>query len=111
MTKARIPTLSRGAFSAVLNHGQRVQTSLMTVFWRRAGRLAVGIAVSRKFRTAVQRNRARRRLREVLRQHFELVPEGTEVIWVLQPEVAEVPFPLLVQEFKRTLEILRKRES
>ncbi|MGQ9560950.1 MAG: ribonuclease P protein component [Candidatus Oleimicrobiaceae bacterium] len=111
MAKATIPTLKRGAFSEVLAQGQRVQFPLLTVFWRPASRRAVGIAVSSKVRTAVQKNRARRRFREVLRQHLDQIPEEMEIVWLLQPGVVNVPFPRLVDHLRRTLVALRQRDS
>ncbi len=111
MARATIPTLKRRAFSEVLAQGGRLRFRLFTVFWRPAPRRAVGIAVSSKVRTAVQRNRARRRLREVLRQHLDQIPEEMEIVWLLQPEVIDVPFPRLVHQFERTLVALRQRGS
>jgi ribonuclease P protein component len=69
----------------------------------------VGIAVSRRVRTAVQRNRAKRRLRELLRRHAQQIPEGIQAVWLLHPDVADVPFARLADEFRRTIDALRER--
>lgn len=63
--------------------------------------------MSRKVRTAVQRNRAKRRLREVVRRCAEEIPEGVQIVCVGHPDVAVVPFDHLVQEFCNQLGTVR----
>ncbi|MBC7188566.1 MAG: ribonuclease P protein component [Calditrichaeota bacterium] len=109
MARRALPTLKKGAFSEVMAAGNKVHGPLVTLFWRESAERGVGIAVSRKVRTAVQRNRAKRRVRELLRRYEQQIPEGVQAVWLLQPEVAEIPFVRLVDEFERTMEALRER--
>lgn len=53
----------------------------------------IAVVVSKKvMKTAVGRNRIRRRVYEVLRKNFELVPRGKDYIFVIfSKEVMEMP--------------------
>jgi ribonuclease P protein component len=70
-----------------------------------AGASRVGVTVSRKIRTAVERNRARRRLREVARVHL-LGPDSPlsqvgiryDVVLIARPAALEVSFADLKAE-------------
>ena len=62
---------SRREFVPVQEQGRRVSSKYMTVLGRAGSGTSdrLGIIASRKFGGAVQRNRAKRRLREVFRRH------------------------------------------
>jgi ribonuclease P protein component len=73
-----------------------------------AGEWRVGVAVSRRLRGAVNRNRVRRRLREAARAH--LLPRGSaspetgigyDVVLVGRPAALELPLPVLEDEAAR----------
>jgi ribonuclease P protein component len=60
------------------------------VFCRRAeasGPGRIGLSVSRRVGGAVVRNRVRRRLRELIRRHWEGLPEGCEVVFHVYPAI------------------------
>ena len=70
-----------------------------------AGESRVGVTVSRKIRTAVERNRARRRLREVARAHLlgtdsplSQVGIRYDVVLIARPAALEVSFADLKAE-------------
>lgn len=60
----------------------------------------VAVIVSRKvFKSAVKRNRVRRRLFEIVRHRFDLIPVGTDlVITVFSGDVLDLPADQLSQE-------------
>jgi ribonuclease P protein component len=60
----------------------------------------VGFAVSRQLRRAVQRNRARRRIREAYRQVRELIADDVELVVVARPGAATRPFRGLVEDMR-----------
>ncbi len=107
MPKMKVPTVKGAAFSEVIASGQKVQGSLLTLFWRAAPQRALGITVSRKVRTAVQRNRAKRRVREVVRLNADKIPQGVEIVCIAHPEVVGAPFERLVEEFLHQLRAVR----
>jgi ribonuclease P protein component len=48
----------------------------------------VGILVSRRVGKAVERNRARRLLREALRRHVGRLAPGWDLVWIARPAIA-----------------------
>lgn len=80
----------------------------MTMFTREreAGPARLGIAATRKMGDAVERNRAKRLVRELFRHH----KPGTSVDVVIVPrrEMLEAPFARIETEFKA---LLGKRAS
>lgn len=70
-----------------------------------SGELRVGVTVSRKLRRAVDRNRARRRLREAVRRRLppagtpaERRPPGYDIVLIGRPAVLDVPLSVLEEE-------------
>jgi ribonuclease P protein component len=71
-----------------------------------------GFTVSRKVGTAVERNRARRRLKEVVRR-FEAgaVNPGYDYVMVARREAIYEPFASLTAEFKRAIQRLARERG
>lgn len=68
----------------------------------------VGFTTSRKVGNAVTRNRARRRLRELVRQHVPgLMQPGYDLVFIGRTAAASVPFPLLLQHFEQAVQRLK----
>jgi ribonuclease P protein component len=64
----------------------------------------VGFTVSRKVGTAVERNRARRRLREIVRLcDAERFKPGNDYVLIGRRAALELPFARLVEDFARAL--------
>ena len=64
----------------------------------------VGFTVSRKVGTAVERNRARRRLREVVRLcDADRFKPGSDYVLIGRRAALELPFARLVEDFARAL--------
>jgi ribonuclease P protein component len=70
-----------------------------------AGR--VGLTVSKAMGKAHQRNRIKRRMREALRRHVDLVPVGFDLIFHPRRSVLTVEFAELEGEIVRILEVAR----
>ena len=68
----------------------------------------VGFTTSRKVGNAVTRNRARRRLRELVRLHVPtLFQPGFDLVLIGRTAAASVPFPLLVQHLEQAAQRLK----
>ena len=67
----------------------------------------VGIIASRRVGNAVERNRARRRLREVVRRHLPLVKEGTWLVLIARRNAVSASFEAIEREWL----LLTKRAS
>lgn len=70
------------------------------------GQGRVGYTASRKVGNAIVRNRAKRRLREVVRLSGG-VPEGMDIVLIARTSAAEREFTLLLKDFAAGLEKLR----
>lgn len=62
----------------------------------------LGVAATRKLGSAVERNRAKRRARELFRRHK--VPAGLDVIIVPRREMLDAPFDSLEADYLAALE-------
>ena len=96
-----------GDFRTVREQGRRLDCGAFTVwFFSRpaegtpAGLPRIGVVASiASVGAAVQRNRAKRRLREVFRQHQGLVPAGSDLLLVARAAVNRLDYPALEQKF------------
>ena len=94
----------RSEFTGVFDRGVKRHGQLMSVCAQVAGerRARVGIAASKKLGGAVERNLAKRRIREVFRC-LEL-PAGLEVIVIPRPGLMRAPLAAVRQEFEQLVE-------
>jgi ribonuclease P protein component len=85
-------------------HGQ-----FLTLYVRRRaeGSSRTAVVAGRRIGTAVDRNRARRRLRALLATQD--VPSGVDMVLVAKPGTDRVTFALLAQDYRRVRERLAAR--
>jgi ribonuclease P protein component len=100
----------RAEFQHVYEHGTRVHGRYCTVFVlqndRSRGRL--GIAATRKLGGAVQRNLAKRLIREVFRRNK--IADGFDVVVVPRRELLDASLTVLETDYRNTIErVLRQR--
>lgn len=62
------------------------------------------ITSTKVMKKAVDRNRAKRRMREVVRLLWKEIPKNVQILFVLQPPVKDIPHAELVAEVKHLLE-------
>jgi ribonuclease P protein component len=92
-------------FRAVREEGRRIDGGCFQLVWRTRppGASAiprVGVVASRAaVGGAVQRNFAKRRLREVYRRHQDAVPPGLDLILTARAALLRLGFPELEQKF------------
>ena len=94
----------RADYVAVYDRGRKVGRRLMTVFLLEngQGRPRLGIAATRKFGPAVQRNRAKRLVREVFRRHKPAV--GIDVVVVPRREMIGAGIDRVEADFVSAME-------
>ena len=68
----------------------------------------LGITASRKIGGAVQRNRARRLIREAFRAHFSELPVGVDVVVIVRKPLGERKLPAVLEEWQRALPRIRR---
>jgi ribonuclease P protein component len=91
-------------FQALFQRGKRIDRPSMIVLWRATAEpRRAGFAVSRQIRGAVQRNRARRRLREAYRATRDTAPAHTALVIIGRPGALREPFAALASELRGAL--------
>lgn len=99
----------RAEFELIYKTGLKRSGRLMTMFTRdrEAGTARLGIAATRKMGPAVERNRAKRLVRELFRHHKPA--EGIDVVVVPRREMLDAPYARLEAEFRALLDRHRRR--
>jgi len=91
-------------FQKLFQQGTRIERPSLIVLWKESGRQGrVGFAVSRQTRSAVRRNRVRRRLREAYRlaRGAEAIPG--DLVIVARRSALTGPFDTLVRDVRSAL--------
>lgn len=77
---------SRGGVRYVYQNGKTIRTAKMSLVFapNNRGYTRIAVAVSKKVeKSAVKRNRIRRRVFEILRKNFDMIPQKTDYIFVV----------------------------
>jgi len=93
----------RAEFAAVREQGKSQHGNFMVLgIWQSPSpELArIGVITARRTGTAVERNRARRRLREIFRLHRGLLPAGLWMVVVLRKAAVRATFAALTEEWR-----------
>jgi ribonuclease P protein component len=70
--------------------------------------LRLGITASRKIGNAVQRNRARRLIREAFRAVFSELPSGLDIVVIVRRPLGERKMQAMLEEWRRALPRIRR---
>ncbi len=104
LTLPRPARLSRRAeFAAVREQGKSQHGNFMVLgTWQSpaSAPARIGVITARRVGTAVERNRARRRLREIFRLHRGLLPSGLWMVVVLRRAAVRATFAALTEEWR-----------
>ena len=92
---------SRGGVKYVYKHGKTLRTSKMSLTFTEntRGFTRIAVVVSKKVaKSAVKRNRIRRRVYEALRLNLDLIPKKTDYIFIIySDDILTMPFKELEQ--------------
>ncbi|RMG16298.1 MAG: ribonuclease P protein component [Deltaproteobacteria bacterium] len=92
----------RREFVEVQRYGRSVRTRVLVllVATNELGRRRLGVTVSRRVsRRAVDRNRIKRRLREIFRRERGVLPDGVDVVLVARPAALDASYETLRSAF------------
>jgi ribonuclease P protein component len=98
--------LKRDEFRRVYEQGRKLHARYFTAFILpgRDSRPRIGITATRKIGNAVERNRARRLLREAFRKNKWLVPAGIDIVINVKRPLVEAAYGDLEGDFIAFLE-------
>jgi ribonuclease P protein component len=97
----------RTEFQGVYEEGAKVHGAYFVVFCRRSGGKEpsrVGFTLPRRLGKAVVRNRARRRLRELVRLHWPQLPDGYELVFHVRQPIVKADKQALEAEIRRVFQ-------
>ena len=98
--------LKRDLFRRVYEEGRKIQARHFTAFVlpNSGGQSRIGITATRKMGNSVERNRARRLVREVFRKNKWLVPRGVDIVINVKRPLVEAHYRDLEGDFITFLE-------
>ncbi len=94
-------------FTEIFTHGKRYNSKNILVLVKADEKTKFGLAVSKKIKGAVKRNRAKRRLKEVLRLNKAVFPEHKNYILLAKPGIEKQNFQLLTEELVELIKQVR----
>lgn len=103
--------LSRKDFSFIRKQGSRIwsQSLVASVHVSTQPRKRLGLSVSKRYGNAVQRNRFKRRIRELFRRENDAFPSGTTLHISPVHKNGEPPFSQLKSDFISLFKRLKKK--
>lgn len=98
--------LKRDVFVRTYEKGRKLQARYFTAFVlpNLEGKSRIGITTTRKLGNSVERNRARRLVREVFRKNKWLVPSGVDIVINPKKPLSKLNYPDLESDFLAFLE-------
>jgi ribonuclease P protein component len=92
-------------FQTVRQRGRSFAGPLLALYARpNGGRPSrVGISVGKRFGPAVDRNRIKRRIREIARSRILALPTGWDLVFIPRSKAAEAPFAEIAAAVDRAL--------
>lgn len=102
--------LARSDFKRVLAQGRKQtvdRTCTLFVLPNPLGRKRLGIIASRKVGTAVARNRAKRKIREIFRRHKHLGGRNMDIVVISARKLVNLPYAILEQKLIKTLQAVQ----
>ena len=102
------PIVRNTEFARAYRRGKNyVSPFLVTyVLRRKSGRVRLGITTSKKIGKAVQRNRARRVIKEAYRLLEQQVPPSWDICFVARSKTCRVPMDLVQKMMRQQLEAI-----
>ena len=99
--------LARSDFKKVMTQGRKKMVDrTCTLFFlpNSLGRKRLGIIASRKVGNAVDRNRAKRKIREIFRRHKNLGGQDVDIVVISARKLVNLPYATLEQKLTQTLQ-------
>jgi ribonuclease P protein component len=99
--------LVRPDFKKVMTLGRKKMVDrTCTLFFlpNSLGRKRLGIIASRKVGNAVERNRAKRKIREIFRRHKNLGGQDLDIVVISARKLVNLPYAILEQKLTQTLQ-------
>ena len=90
-------------FRALIGQGKRLSSKHITLYFTESSALKYGFAVSRKVGNAVKRNKAKRKIKEILWLKRELLPENIKIVIFAKSGCERIEFRELESEYVKLI--------
>jgi ribonuclease P protein component len=102
---------SRKQFLQIYEQGQRVHSAYFVLFGvaGASGRTRLGITATKKFGSAVLRNRIKRVVREIFRNHRDALPHPVDLVVNVKASAREQTFARLAGDLDAAMRTLSRR--
>jgi ribonuclease P protein component len=107
----RIIIKSSRDFDSIFRWGKRASSEHLLILFREAKQTRFGFTVSKEIKGAVKRNRAKRRLKEIVRLSQDKMPSKREYVFLAKAGVESSHFASLENEFLELLKRINQRRS
>ena len=99
----------RPEFLRVLQNGRKFHSRFFTVHVMSGneGSARLGVVASRKTGNAVERNRAKRLLRETFRQSYPMLPDGTDFVFVAKRAITKAKLKDVERDFRGAIGLMK----
>jgi ribonuclease P protein component len=103
--------LARSSFKRVYEHGRKYQSKYFTAFVlaNPVGGSRIGITATRRIGGSVERNRARRLIREAFRKNKKTAPAGLEIVFNVKATMVGAEYRMFEADFVAFLRRLDTR--
>jgi ribonuclease P protein component len=93
-------------FSAIFEHGTLIQENLLIAYVRKnsENKIRYGICVGKKIGNSVERNRIKRRLREIIRMHSGDIEASHDIVVVARASCKRASYWLMAEKFRKLCE-------
>lgn len=87
-------------FINVYKSGRRVSSLFFVMYIKKnnLGYSRLGISVSKKVGKSVIRNRIKRQIKEIVRENYDLIKSGWDIVFSVRPAAAELDYAQMEKE-------------
>jgi len=99
---------NRAEFTRVYRHGKSFANRQLVLYWfpkRDVEQFRMGVSVSKKVGNAVVRNRMRRLMKEIVRQHADEIIDHLDLVFIVRKGALDLEYKELE---KSVMHVLRK---
>ena len=92
-------------FNDIINTGKYLKSRYYNIYYKDVNSLypKFGIAVSKKFGSAVERNKVKRQLRSLIDHYKNMFPNGKNYIIMIRKGVKDATYSIMEQDFFQLL--------
>jgi ribonuclease P protein component len=98
---------SAARITELFGKGLRSHGALVSVY-HQAGSGLVAFVIPRRYGSAVERNLAKRRLREIFRQHKDWFPPRRDLVIYIRPKVGQASYSRFAEDLEKVAARIRR---